>query len=170
MLLKRTFFILLAFLSLLLPFTPASAAGFGLDTTADAAGLGEYKDQDLPTIIGNIIGTGLSMIGVLFFILMVYGGFLWMTAHGNEDQSKKAFNTIIAATIGIIIVLAAYAITNFVFSSVWSSGTAGGTNGRCISAGIATGVGGADCSSISCPATTDPTRCTSTGGCCTWLP
>ena len=94
----------------------AQADGYGLDTTAGAAGLRD--DRPITELIGTVIGAGLSMIGVLFFILMVYGGFLWMTAHGNEDQSKKAFQTIIAATIGILIVVAAYAITNFVFTKV----------------------------------------------------
>lgn len=95
---------------------PVFAQDFGLGATAGAAGL--KSNASVPTLIGNIIGTALSMIAVIFFILMVYGGFLWMTAHGNNDQVKKAQDTIIAAVIGIIIVLGSYAITNFVFSSV----------------------------------------------------
>ena len=92
------------------------ADSYGLDATAGQTGLN--KTASIPQFTGSIIGTGLSMIGVVFFILMVYGGFLWMTAHGNEDQSKRALDTIIAATIGIIIIMAAYAITSFVFKSV----------------------------------------------------
>ncbi|MBI5728393.1 MAG: hypothetical protein HY984_01415 [Candidatus Magasanikbacteria bacterium] len=99
------------------------AEDYGLGATAQNAGLKD--ERKLPDLIGAVIGTGLSMIGVLFFILMVYGGFLWMTAHGNEDQSKKALNTIIAATIGIIIVMASYAITRFVFSRVNSAAEGG---------------------------------------------
>lgn len=94
---------------------------YGLDRTAGSAGLTTVS-SDVPTLIGNIVGTALSMIGVLFFILMVYGGFLWMTARGNEEQTTKAKNTITAAVIGIIIVLASYAITNFVFRSLQTSG------------------------------------------------
>jgi len=95
------------------------ADDYGLDTTAKQSGL--LKDntpKDVPTIAGNIIGTALSMISVIFFILMVYGGFLWMTAHGDEGQVKKAQDTIIAAVIGIIVILASYAITNYVTTSV----------------------------------------------------
>ncbi|MEK7084601.1 MAG: hypothetical protein AAB932_05185, partial [Patescibacteria group bacterium] len=62
---------------------------------------------------------------VLFFGIMIYGGFLWMTAHGKEDQTKKALEAITAAIIGIIIVVSAYAITRFVFTSV-SGGELGG--------------------------------------------
>ena len=116
---KQTFalfsLVLLFGFGLFMNTTRAADVGYCLEDTADAAGL--RGDISLPDLIGNVIGTGLSMIGVLFFILMVYGGFLWMTAHGNEDQSKKAFDTIIAATIGILVVIAAYAITRFVFES-----------------------------------------------------
>jgi hypothetical protein len=123
-----------------LVFTPLSAAlaGYGLDDTAKAAGLGAGSPyaQDVPTMIGNVIGTALSMIAVIFFVLMVYGGFLWMTAHGDSGQIDKAKDTIIAAIIGIIVVLAAYAITNFVFDAVngtkaapTTPGGGGGTGG-----------------------------------------
>lgn len=91
---------------------------YGLDATADAAGLPQTKD--LATVLGNVIGSALSFISVLFFGLMLYGGFTWMTARGKSESTQKALDTIIAAVIGIVIVLAAYAITNFVFSNVIS--------------------------------------------------
>lgn len=95
---------------------------YGLDTTAKQSGLlKQDTPRDVPTIAGNIIGTALSMISVIFFILMVYGGFLWMTAHGDEGQVTKAQDTIVAAVIGIIVILASYAITNYVTTSVISS-------------------------------------------------
>lgn len=87
---------------------------FGLDATAGAAHLNTYGSS-VPTIAGNIIGTLLSMISVLFFVLVLYGGILWMTARGNSEQTSKALDTIIAAVIGIIIIMGAYALTNFVF-------------------------------------------------------
>ncbi|MBI5728392.1 MAG: hypothetical protein HY984_01410 [Candidatus Magasanikbacteria bacterium] len=71
----------------------------------------------LPTLIGNAIATALSFIAILFFILMLYGGVLWMTARGNEDQTKKALQVIEAAIIGIIIVMGSYALTNFIMNS-----------------------------------------------------
>ncbi|MBI4811909.1 hypothetical protein HY798_00435, partial [Candidatus Falkowbacteria bacterium] len=45
---------------------------------------------DIPTVSGQVIGAGLAFIGILFFILMIYGGILWMTAQGNEQQVTKA--------------------------------------------------------------------------------
>lgn len=96
---------------------PALASDYGLKATAGAAGI-DTTVGDIPTIIGNIIGTGLSLVGIAFFILTIYGGFLWMTAHGNDDQIKRALKIITAAIIGLIIVMASFAITNFVFNSL----------------------------------------------------
>lgn len=97
------------------------AEDYGLGATAGAAELTKYGDS-VPKIAGNVIGTLLSMISVLFFVLVLYGGILWMTARGNSEQTGKALNTILAATIGIIIVMGAYALTNFVFQLGGSAG------------------------------------------------
>ncbi len=94
-----------------------AADDYGLSKTANRAGLDKYGDS-VPNLVGSVIGTALSLIGVLFFILMVYGGFLWMTDHGKEEQVTKAKDTIIAAVIGMVVVLASYAITTFVFRSI----------------------------------------------------
>lgn len=115
-LLKKIFF----FLSLLFFLSPpllTFAAGpyYGLDEAAKQAGLDSKKEA--PTLIGNVIGSILALIGVIFFVLMVYGGFLWMTAHGDSGQVDKGRETIIAAVIGIIIVAASYALTAFIMSA-----------------------------------------------------
>ncbi|MFA4831110.1 MAG: hypothetical protein WC862_03535 [Patescibacteria group bacterium] len=100
------------------PLTATFAGDYGLSETATAAGLIPKYQGSMMVLAGNVIGAGLSMIGVLFFVLMVYAGILWMTARGNEEHTKKALNTIIAASIGMVIVLASYAITSFVLKSV----------------------------------------------------
>ncbi|EKE07479.1 MAG: hypothetical protein ACD_18C00070G0001, partial [uncultured bacterium] len=107
----------------LLAANPASG-NYGLDATANSAGL--PMNKDLPGVIGNILGSALSLISVLFFGLMIYGGITWMLARGKSENTQKALDTIIAAVIGIVVVLAAYAITNFVFSNV-ISGAGGAT-------------------------------------------
>jgi len=99
--------------------TPLSvlADDYGLDKTAEkgfGAGQIPFEKKDLPEIIGQIVGPVLAFIGILFFILIIYGGFLWMTARGNEEQVKKATSIIIQAVIGLIIVSAAYLITKFI--------------------------------------------------------
>lgn len=104
-----------------------SSDPYGLDTTAGAAQL--TTDKDVPTIIGNVVGAALSLVSVLFFILMIYGGVRWMLARGHEDEARKALDTIIGAIIGILIILGAYAITRFILEApgAGSSGGGGGT-------------------------------------------
>lgn len=92
------------------------AGDYGLKATigeTDNALIDPAK-RPIPVIIGDIIGAVLAFIGVLFLILTIYGGITWMTAQGNEQQVEKAKQIIIAAVIGLIIVLSAYAITAFV--------------------------------------------------------
>lgn len=73
--------------------------------------------SDVPTITAQIIRGALTIVGTLFLVLMVYGGFLWMTARGNEDQVTKAKNIVIAAVIGLVVIVGAYAVTNFIVSA-----------------------------------------------------
>ena len=101
------------------------ADGYGLDKTAEAAGL---KSADLTVLVGNIIGSALSLVGVVFFILMLYGGFVWMIARGKEEKVNKAKDTITAAVIGLIIVFASYALTDFIFKSLDQQAGGGGND------------------------------------------
>ncbi len=86
---------------------------YGINATAGEAKM-KGSETDLPTIIGNAIGAVLSLVGVIFLVLMVYGGISWMLAGGNEEKVGKAKNLIINSIIGIVIIFAAYAITYFV--------------------------------------------------------
>lgn len=115
-----------------------SVSDTGLDATARAAGI--RGGADLPTIVGSLVGAALTFIGVLFMLLMIYGGFLWMNARGNDAQVEKAKNLITAAVIGMVIIGSGYAITQFVLSNVI---TATGTGG---SAGTSGSSGGSDSS------------------------
>lgn len=64
------------------------------------------------------ISVMLSLLGLVFLLLIIYAGFMWMTAQGDESKVSKARNTIITATIGLIIIISAYIITHFVFESL----------------------------------------------------
>ena len=68
--------------------------------------------------IGQIIGLVLSFIGVVFLVLMIYAGITWMTAQGNDQTISKAKDLIVSSIIGLIIVLAAYAITSFIGAQI----------------------------------------------------
>ena len=56
------------------------------------------------------------MMGVLFLILMIYGGWLWMTAQGKEEQVKKGKDIIIQASIGLLVVIVSRLIVEFLFT------------------------------------------------------
>ena len=93
-----------------------------------SAGLG---NATVGGIIATIIQAGLGLLAAIFLVLMIYAGFQWMTAGGNETQIKKALDTIKTAIIGLIIVLAAYAITYFICTALPFSGSTytGGAQG-----------------------------------------
>lgn len=72
----------------------------------------------LSETIGGIIRAVLSMIGVIFLVLTLYAGILWMTAAGNEEKVTKAANILKSSVIGLLIVVAAYGITALVMTFV----------------------------------------------------
>ncbi len=76
-----------------------------------------------------VIKAFLSVLGILFIVLILMGGFNWMTAQGEEEKVRKAQNTIKRAIVGLIIMVAAYAITNFVFENLNDIETGGGPGG-----------------------------------------
>ncbi len=89
----------------------------GIKNTAESTGHEEMKifsPGNLPGAIGSIVGAILSFIGVIFLLLTIYGGFLWMTARGNEEKVGQAKTILTSAIVGLIIVVAAYAITAFI--------------------------------------------------------
>jgi hypothetical protein len=72
------------------------------------------KEGDPAVATGALIKRVLTGAGIVFFILMVYAGFLWMTARGNTEQVTKARSAIIAAVVGLIIIIGANALTGFI--------------------------------------------------------
>jgi amino acid transporter len=73
---------------------------------------------DLVTVIGVIINVILGLLGVVAVIIIVIGGFKWMTAGGNDEKIKEAKRLIGQGVIGLIIVLAAYAIARFIIDKL----------------------------------------------------
>jgi uncharacterized membrane protein YwzB len=87
-----------------------------LDTVAE--GIGGDSTTDLPTLIGNIIAVLLSVLGIVFVVLVVYAGFLYLTAAGDDSKVKKAKELLTQSVIGLIIIIAAYAIASFVIDAL----------------------------------------------------
>lgn len=114
---KKYWLIFLAFLNIIfLNLMAGAAQAQGLKKAADelgkAGGPAGVKDLPEPEIlVGQIIQLVLSFVGVVFLALAVYGGMVWMTARGNEEQVQKGRKIISRAIVGLAIVFLSYAIT-----------------------------------------------------------
>lgn len=100
-----------------------------LVATGTTAGFGS---GDLLSIIGTIIKVFLGLLGIIFLIIMLYAGFLWMTAGGDGKQVERAKKLLINAVIGLVIILSAFAITSFILNALLDAtgnGQNGGSNG-----------------------------------------
>jgi hypothetical protein len=89
--------------------------------TGNAAGVATSKG--LPQLVGSFINAAIGLLGVILVVLIIYAGFLWMTAQGNEEKVKKAKQIITQCVIGMILIFAAYAITEFVVNSISTATT-----------------------------------------------
>lgn len=97
----------------------AFRGGGVLDTVAGEQGAGyDVSQRTIDPIIANIIYLIISFLGVIFLILMIYGGYIWMTAMGDEKKVQRAKDMITAAIIGLIIISSAYIVTYYVFIKV----------------------------------------------------
>jgi len=80
-----------------------------------AIGLGT---RDVRETIASIINVMLGLLGIVAVVIILIGGFKWMTAMGNTENVDKAKKLIFQGIIGLVIILSAYAIANFVLSSL----------------------------------------------------
>lgn len=94
----------------------AHAAGVDLGLQyATATGL---STRDIRSVVGTILKAFFGFLGMVALILILYAGFLWMTAGGNEEKVTTAKRILINATIGLIIMMSAFAITQFIFGAI----------------------------------------------------
>lgn len=141
---KKFFVSILLGLSLFVPFQ-ARAIDLGGSLVNNAAVQAGYdkntNEQSFAELIGTVIKGLLSFIGVIFLVLMVYAGYLWMTAQGDESQIEKAQNIIKSSIIGMVVLVGAYTITAFIVprivekttgdSQQGGGGGGGGANSLC---------------------------------------
>lgn len=77
---------------------------------------GSSNTTSLTTIITNIINVLLFIAGALAVIMIIIGGFRYMTSNGEQAHIKAAKDTIMYSIVGLIVALLAYAIVNFIVS------------------------------------------------------
>jgi len=123
MFLKKQKFIkiLLGFLSLVLLFNifsvlPVGAQELDLGTSyGEQTGLG---GGDIRTTIAQIIRVALSLLGIVAVAIVLYGGFVYMTAGGNDEKVATGKKILINGVVGLVIILSSYAIVSFVISKL----------------------------------------------------
>lgn len=94
---------------------------FGLQY-GEATGLG---NQDPRETAANIIKAALGVLGIVSVVIVLWGGVLWMTAGGSDEKVGSAKKILFSGIIGLVIILSAFALTNFVINQLI---TATGTN------------------------------------------
>lgn len=99
---------------MLTPCVALAAANFGFDYGANL-GLGNADPRDAAVSLIKVIMTFLGIIAVVVILL---GGFKWLTAAGSEDKVAEARKLLVAGIIGLIIILSAWAITTFVINQM----------------------------------------------------
>lgn len=76
------------------------------------------SDTEITTILGNIITAALGIMGGLVLLMIVWGGFTWLTGMGNPEKIKAGTNTITWAVLGAVVVLGSYFLLNLVLKAI----------------------------------------------------
>lgn len=88
----------------------------GLDIFGAITNLG--ADLNAIKSVAELINFALSFVGVIFVIIIILAGLQWMTSGGNDEKIASAKKSLGAGIIGLIIILAAYAIAEFVVGNL----------------------------------------------------
>lgn len=89
-----------------------------LNTAADAAGFGTPQENKITTVFAKFVNAILGLVGILFLVILVYGGTLYLTSGGDKDKIEKAKKMLISAIIGTVIIVISYALTTFIFGQL----------------------------------------------------
>ena len=103
--------------------TCIEADGFAdaVANTKDLAGeAGLSTETSVPQMVGNTIRIVLGLSGTAALIFVVIGGIKWMTSAGDTTKIGNARKLMISGAVGVLIIAAAYAITDFVMKQMVS--------------------------------------------------
>jgi len=100
---------------LLLPALADAKVDVGFNEVENEIDLGT---RDVRATAATIINAAMGLLGIIAVIIILLGGFKWMVAAGNDEKVKEAKKLIISGIIGLVIILAAYAIARFVVDAL----------------------------------------------------
>lgn len=75
-------------------------------------------NRSIQATVSSIINVALSLLGIVAVVIVLIGGFKWMTAGGADDKTAEARKFILSGVIGLAIILSAWALTRFVMSNL----------------------------------------------------
>lgn len=102
------------------------AQDFGLNEVGNEVALVE---GDPRVIAAKIVRVALGFLGIIAVGIVLYGGFVWMTSAGNEEKIATAKKILTNGIIGLVIILMAFGITQFVLNTLIGALTGGGGPG-----------------------------------------
>lgn len=88
----------------------------------------EANPQDLSKTIVSVINTVLGILGVVAVVVIILGGITFLTSQGEANKVQKGKNTILYGVVGLVVALLAFAIVNFVMTSVFGGSGDGETD------------------------------------------
>ena len=91
--------------------------GCGSDTSTDTGGTGQLK-----SIFARIVNIFSIIVGAIAIIMVIYGGFRYITSGGDSGRVGNAKNTLIYALIGLVIVALAQFLVRYVFNTATNLG------------------------------------------------
>lgn len=75
-------------------------------------------NQDLKVTVARLINVAMGLLGIVAVVIILIGGFKWMTSGGDEEKAGDARKLIFAGVIGLAIILSAFAIAKFVIDAL----------------------------------------------------
>ncbi len=95
-----------------------TALFISLPTISYAALENPLGETDIRVIIGRVISALLGFSGALALLMFVWGGITWLTSGGNETRIKKGKDTLLWATIGLVVIFTSYAIVRAIVTAL----------------------------------------------------
>ncbi|MCX6796280.1 MAG: hypothetical protein NTW06_02155 [Candidatus Falkowbacteria bacterium] len=115
---KSLIYIFCLIVVLIIPyFVFATSPLENLKSVRQNSGYADVDETGAASLAGSIVKVFFSILGIIFIVLMLYGGYNWMIAAGDNAKVEKAKDTIKRAVIGLIIVVSAWAI--YIFISIY---------------------------------------------------
>jgi hypothetical protein len=124
----KLFFLAFVFAAVLLPcfliITPVSADSNSLlwgNQAGNVKTSTKLGERDPRIMVAEFIQIFLGFLGIIALVLILVGGFKWMLSGGSEDKIGEAKKMIVAAAIGLLIILASYGIATFVINTLFNA-------------------------------------------------